>query len=224
MSSNFFDAILFDMDGTLINSEPLWLISEKELMAQYDFEWTEVNQAFCLGGPLDRVGNYMSELVQGAKDGPYFTQAIIDLMAQRLSQGAPLMPGALSLLNLASHLQVHFALVSASPRVLVDGVLTNLASHHFDVSISSDDVVATKPNPEGYLKAAELLKVDIRRCLILEDSATGVQAAAASGACVIAIPHLVAIEETDQIRTVTSLEELTEEKLGKLYLEWFPNL
>ncbi len=221
MTSAFFDAVLFDMDGTLIDSEPLWLTSEQELMSRYDFGWTEENQAFCLGGPLDRVGNYMSDLAGGAMDGPYFTTTLISIMAEKLSSGAPLMPGALELLELVSRLNVDFALVSASPRVLVDGVLSNLSSHHFDISISSDDVTQTKPNPEGYLKAAGQLGVDITRCLILEDSATGVQAAASSGACVIAIPHLVAIQETDQIRTVSSLEELTEEKLRSLYGTWF---
>jgi len=219
--SNFFDAILFDMDGTLIDSEPLWLISERELMARYDFEWTEVNQAFCLGGPLDRVGNYMSSLADGVKDGQFFTDTLISLMAQKLAKGAPCMPGALALLDLVEELHMRFALVSASPRVLVDGVLTNLATHHFEVSISSDDVVKTKPDPEGYLKAAARLGVDISRCLVLEDSATGVQSAVASGACVVAIPHLVSIAETDRIRTILTLEELTHEKLQEFYGQWF---
>ena len=221
MSPQTFDAVLFDMDGTLIDSEPLWLISEKELMAQFDFEWTSEHQAFCLGGPMPRIGLYMNDLAGNPKDGPYFAQALIDLMAQKLSQGAPLMPGALQLLDEVTRQQIHFALVSASPRVLVDGVLRNLASHHFDVSISSDDVTRTKPDPEGYLKAASLLNVDIKRCLILEDSETGTQAAMASGACVVAIPHIVPIAESERVRTVASLEQLTELKLHELYTEWF---
>ena len=90
----------------------------------------------------------------------------------------------------------------------------------FKITISSDDVSETKPNPEGYLKAASLLNVDILSCLILEDSATGVKAAQASGAKVIAVPHLVKMAKTAQTRIVHSLEELTFEKLGKLYRNW----
>jgi len=88
------------------------------------------------------------------------------------------------------------------------------------MTISSDDVKETKPNPEGYLKAASLLGVDIANCLILEDSATGVKAAQASGAKVIAVPHLVKIAENAQTKVVHSLEELSYSRLKDLYLNW----
>jgi len=90
----------------------------------------------------------------------------------------------------------------------------------FKTTISSDDVTETKPNPEGYLKAASIIGVDIQNCLILEDSATGVQAARASGAKVIAVPHLVKINEDAQTKVIGSLEVLSLEKLRNYFLTW----
>ena len=67
--TDFYSAVFFDMDGLLVDSEPLWLESETEMMAQYGYHWLESDQAACLGGPLDRVGDYMSGLIGGKRDG-----------------------------------------------------------------------------------------------------------------------------------------------------------
>jgi HAD superfamily hydrolase (TIGR01509 family) len=215
----FFSAVLFDMDGTLVDSEPLWLLCEQELTGAYGYNWTLSDQAHCLGGPLDRVGHYMFELTH-AQTPEYFTNTLIDLMAQRLRSGAPSMPGSEALMDLLASLEVPMALVSASPRVLVDAVLENLDSHPFQISVSSDDVVNVKPHPEGYLKAAKHLNVSITNTLILEDSATGVMAAEKSGGWVVAIPHLVAIESRGRIRAYQSLEMLDKKELFALYSTW----
>jgi HAD superfamily hydrolase (TIGR01509 family) len=215
-TSAFFDAVLFDMDGTLVDSEPLWLLCERELTGHYGYDWTIEDQAHCLGGPLDRVGRYMFDVTQ-ARSPEFFTNSLIDLMAHRLRSGAPLMPGSERLMDLLSSRDVPMALVSASPRVLVDAVLENLSSHPFQISISSDDVKFVKPDPEGYLKAANFLNVAIADTLILEDSATGVAAAEKSGGFVVAIPHLVKIESSERVRTYTSLEELSDEELDFLF-------
>jgi HAD superfamily hydrolase (TIGR01509 family) len=220
MASDFFDAIFFDMDGLTINSEPQWLEAEIELTAPHGYTWTTEDQAACLGGPLWRVGQYMSDVCNGAKDGPYFHNAIVDLMATKVRNFADFMPGAKSLLGQLSEASIPLALVSASPRIIVDAALSHVQPTPFRMTISSDDVKETKPNPEGYLKAASLLGVDIANCLILEDSATGVKAAQASGARVIAVPHLVKIAEDAQTKIVHSLEELSFEKLKELYLNW----
>jgi len=215
-----FAALLFDMDGTLVDTEPFWLAAETELMNRYGYEWKEVDQAHCLGGPLDRVGEYMHSLADGAESGPYFTSELVSLMVGKLHSGAELTDGAAELMSFCDSQDIPLALVSASPRVIVDAVLANLHPHNFLTSVSSDDVCRTKPDPEGYLKAAEFLGVPIVQCLVLEDSATGVAAAVASGGCVIGIPHLVQIVETSRIKTVTSLRELDVEKLESLYRSW----
>jgi HAD superfamily hydrolase (TIGR01509 family) len=126
------------------------------------------------------------------------------------------MPGAIELVReLQSH-GVKTGLVSASPRKIVDAVLDNLGHELFPFSISADDVKKTKPDPEGYLKAATMSGSEISDCLIFEDSLTGMNAAIASGAYLIGVPHLVTIEESNRVRVIKSLEQLSYSKLKDL--------
>ena len=220
MASEFFDAVFFDMDGLTINSEPQWLEAEIELTKVFGYTWTQADQAACLGGPLSRVGQYMSDKTNHAKTGPEFHAEIVQLMAKKVSAYAEFMPGAKELLAQLSEQGVPLALVSASPRVIVDAALNHVKPLPFATTISSDDVKNTKPDPEGYLKAAAQLGADIRNCLILEDSATGVKAAQASGAKVIAVPHLVEIQPNSQTKVIKSLEELNFQVLKEIFLTW----
>ncbi len=217
INDNFYSAIFFDMDGLLINSEPLWLESETEMMAAFDYQWLESDQAACLGGPLDRVGNYMSSLIGGKKDGHSLMLEIIERMVEKFKGDLPLMPGALNLIeDLRAH-DVELTLVSASPRSLVDAALANFEVNPFSRSISSNDVKVTKPDPEGYLLAASSGGHDIANCLIFEDSLTGVTAANASGAWVMAVPHLVPITKAGRVDVTDSLENWSYEKLLTKY-------
>ena len=215
----FYSAVFFDMDGLLVDSEPLWLESETEMMAQYGYHWLESDQAACLGGPLDRVGNYMSGLIGGKRDGNSLMLEIIDRMVGKFKGELPFMSGALDLINdLRSH-DVELTLVSASPRSLVDAALSNFFESPFARSISSNDVKVTKPDPEGYLLAATSGGHEITNCLVLEDSLTGVTAAKASGAWVLAVPHLVPIEKLGRVDTTTSLANWSYEKLALKYAQ-----
>ena len=217
--TNFYSAVFFDMDGLLVDSEPLWLESETEMMAQYGYHWLESDQAACLGGPLDRVGDYMSGLIGGKRDGNSLMLEIIDRMVGKFKGELPFMSGALDLINdLRSH-DVELTLVSASPRSLVDAALSNFFESPFARSISSNDVKVTKPDPEGYLLAATSGGHEITNCLVLEDSLTGVTAAKASGAWVLAVPHLVPIEKLGRVDTTTSLANWSYEKLALKYAQ-----
>ena len=215
----FYSAVFFDMDGLLVDSEPLWLESETEMMAQYGYHWLESDQAACLGGPLDRVGDYMSGLIGGKRDGNSLMLEIIDRMVGKFKGELPFMSGALDLINdLRSH-DVELTLVSASPRSLVDAALSNFLESPFARSISSNDVKVTKPDPEGYLLAATSGGHEITNCLVLEDSLTGVTAAKASGAWVLAVPHLVPIEKLGRVDTTSSLANWSFEKLALKYAQ-----
>ena len=215
--NEFYDAVFFDMDGLLINSEPLWHETEIEMMAQFGYQWLESDQAASLGGPLDRVGEYMSKLIGGKRDGNSLMLEMIDQMIQRFQGDLPLMPGALELITDLKANGVELTLVSASPRSLVDAALLKLVENPFVRSISSGDVKVSKPDPEGYLLAASSGGHDISNCLILEDSLTGVTAAKAAGAWVLAVPHLVPIEKNGRVDVTTSLANWDFQKLATKY-------
>ena len=214
--SNFFEAVFFDMDGLMVDSEPEWLQSEIEVTAAFGYSWSEEDQVACLGGPLTKVGQYMFDKCGQQQSPQFFTQTLIDTQVARMRGNAPTMPGAIELVR---ELQLHgvkTALVSASPRNIVDAVLDNLGHDLFPFSISSEDVAVTKPDPECYLKAASKSGSDISNCLVFEDSITGITAAKASGAYLIAVPHLVSVAESERVRVIKSLEQLSYSKLSQL--------
>ena len=218
--NSFFDAVFFDMDGLLVDSEPEWLLSEIEVTAPYGYTWLPEDQVACLGGPLTRVGQYMFDKCGQQQSPEYFTQTLIDTQVARMRGNTPTMPGAISLLKELQSNGVKTALVSASPRNIVDAVLDNLGHDLFPFSISSDDVTNTKPNPECYVKAAQICGVEISNCLVFEDSLTGMNAAIASGAFLIGVPHLVSIQESEKVRVIKSLEQLSFAKLAELRAEF----
>jgi HAD superfamily hydrolase (TIGR01509 family) len=214
--SNFFEAVFFDMDGLMVDSEPEWLQSEKEVTAPFGYTWLEADQIACLGGPLTKVGQYMFEKCGHQESPQYFTQTLIDTQVARMRGNTPTMPGALELVRELQSQGIKTALVSASPRNIVDAVLDNLGHDLFPFSISSDDVTETKPNPEAYVKAATMSGSEITNCLVFEDSLTGMNAAIASGAYLIGVPHLVSIEESERVRVIKSLQQMSYTKLKEL--------
>ena len=213
---DFFDAVFFDMDGLMVDSEPEWLLSEIEVTAPFGYRWQDEDQVACLGGPLSKVGQYMFDKCGQVQSPQFFTQTLIDAQVARLRGNTPTMPGAIELVReLQSH-GVKTALVSASPRNIVDAVLDNLGHDLFPFSISSDDVTNTKPDPEAYVKAATMSGSDISNCLVFEDSLTGMNAAIASGAYLVGVPHLVSIAESSRVRVIKSLEQLSYSKIKEL--------
>ena len=213
-------AILFDMDGTLIDSEPLWLKAEIEVMAEVGCHWDEQDQINCLGGPAERTERYMQERSQNIKPYGYFINRLHEVMRARITNELDLIPNALSLLKECKDAGIKTALVTASSRDLMTIVLKRFPIGTFDVVVSGDDVEKSKPDPAPYLLAAKQLAVDISKCLVLEDSLTGVQSGLTSGAKVIGIPHLVQMSEHPNLRVISSLDEITLSDI----LGWYPYL
>ena len=162
----------------------------------------------------------MSARCQSVESPAYFTQKLIDLQCAKLRGKTPLMPGAIELVRELQANGIATGLVSASPRNIVDTVLDNLGGSPFPFSISADDVVNTKPHPDAYLLAAKRSGAEISHSLILEDSLTGVAAAQASGAWLIAVPHLVTVLESARVRSIKSLEQLSFAKLQELFVDF----
>jgi len=208
------------MDGLLVDSEPEWLKSESEITAAYGYQWTSQDQVACLGGPLSRVGQYMHDKCNQAETPDFFTNKLVEVQSEKMRSHTPFMPGAYELVKDLQKNGVKTGLVSASPRIIVDAVLDNVGAELFPFSISSDDVERTKPHPDAYLKAAQLTNSAIENCLVFEDSLTGVGAATSSGAWLVAVPHLVHVDESERVRVIKSLEQLNFTKAQELYKDF----
>lgn len=213
-------AILFDMDGTIIDSEPLWLQAEIQVMAELGCHWDEQDQINCLGGPMERTEKYMQYRSGNVKPYGYFGQRLNEVMKLKFVKDLELIPNALELITKSKEAGLKTALVTASGRELMNSALTRFPENSFDIAISRDDVANSKPHPEPYLMAAERLKVKIDKCLVLEDSMTGVRAGLDSGAQVVAISHIISIANEKNLRVISNLTEITFKQL----VEWYPFL
>ncbi len=213
-------ALLFDMDGTVIDSEPLWLEAEIEVMAELGCHWDAQDQQNCLGGPMDRTEKYMQERSGNIKPYGYFRDNLNRVMQKKLLHDLKLVPNALELISSAKKIGIKTALVTASGSVLMNIALKKFPDGIFDATVSRDDVINSKPNPEPYLRAADLLEMNISNCVVFEDSETGVTSGLASGAQVIGIPHLINLAPHENLRIVDSLSDVSIDKL----LNWYPSL
>ena len=197
------------MDGLSVDTEPMWLQTEVELANEYGADWSLADQAHCLGGPMSKVGIHLADKSNRPDLAEWFSDEMVRRMAQRCSQGVEFMPGVEVLLNEISELGIPVALVSASPRPIVDAVLDGLGKSYYKFSISASDVSRSKPFPDPYLLAADKLNVEISECIVLEDSATGVASATAAEAYVVAVPHLVPIDAEPRRIVLKTLENVS---------------
>lgn len=205
----FPQAFFFDMDGLSVDTEPMWLETEVELANEYGAEWSLADQAHCLGGPMSKVGIHLAEKSKRPDLAEWFSDEMVRRMAKRCALGVGFMPGVEVLLEEIVGQGIPVGLVSASPRPIVDAVLNGLGKNYYQFSISATDVMRSKPFPDPYLMAADKIDVDIKECIVLEDSATGVASATAAGAYVVAIPHLVPIEAAPRRIVLKSLENVS---------------
>lgn len=202
-------AVLFDMDGLLVNTEPLWLEVEHETLATLGGTWSAADNVAIVGASLEHAADYMRRLSGTNQSTAEVGELLVGGMLAKLGVGdIPIQPGAAQLLREVAQAGVPFALVSASVRSIVDLVIDALHRHglpEFPVSVAGDEVPRGKPDPMPYLQAARQLGVDITRAVVLEDSPNGARAGWAAGAHVIAVPHAVPIDPEDRITVRSSL-------------------
>lgn len=213
-------ALCFDMDGLLVETESLWLQGETQVMADMGVTWTPADQLHCIGGPLARVGAYMVSRA-GHGDVQEVVERLVDT-TEALFHSEPLhwMPGARELLSASVQAGIPVALVSASPRRLMNAVLAHVkedfGASMFTTTVSANDVAKTKPDPEPYLLACRRLDVNPRDAVVLEDSPTGVKAGMAAGCTVIAVPDMATVEPREGLRIIKSLADIDLEYLLKI--------
>lgn len=186
-------AVLLDMDGTLIESEHLWGAAEAEVTAALGGVWTEEDHLRNVGGSAESVGRYIVELTGRDLTPRQAADMLYDRFRAGIAEGAALRPGAKELVRMLSEAGVPVSLVTSTERVLVAAAIGGIGLENFDDSVAGDEVEANKPHPAPYLTAAERLGVDPRRCVAFEDSAVGVASAASAGCVTVAVPSLVEI-------------------------------
>jgi len=210
-------AVLWDLDGTLIDSEPIWWQVEVELFEKYGGTWTVELAKSLVGRDLRDSARGMLEHFERATKTP--EELVVEMVArveQRFRAEVTFQPGVVDLLNELSRTGVPMALVTASYRVLVDALLSHLPDITFDAIVSGDDVTLGKPNPEPYLTAIARLGVAAADCLAIEDSHAGSASAQAAGAHVLVVPHVVTPEPGPGRTVVESLAGIDVEYLRGL--------
>lgn len=201
-------AVLLDMDGTLVDTEGFWWDVEVEVFASLGHTLDESWRHVVVGGPMSRSAGFLLEATGAAISLAELTDLLNQGFEDRIDRAVPLMPGAARLLAELSAHGVPTALVSASHRRIIDRVLAAIGTQHFALSVAGDEVARTKPHPDPYLLAASRLGVDPARCAVVEDTATGVAAAEAAGCRVVAVPSVAPIPPAPRRIVVTSLEEV----------------
>ncbi len=186
-------AVLFDMDGTLIDSEHSWLSAEQDLAATTGSTWTEQDGMGLIGMSLYDSARIMRQRFNLTISLDEVIEQLTDNVVARLSTQVPWRPGALELLQALREAKVKTALVTMSMRRMALAIANSAPFKAFDVVIAGDDVSVGKPDPEAYLAAASALDVDIRQCIAFEDSISGLLSAEASGAVAIGVPNLVTL-------------------------------
>lgn len=204
-------AVLLDMDGLLVDSEPLWTLAEEELAERLGGTWTAALKAAVMGTRLDVAVPTILHAF-GRDAGPdEVTEASAFLLARmrRLYASAvPVRPGALGLLEGLHTAGVPAAVVSSSFRSLVDAVLDTLGHRWFATSVAGDEVTRGKPHPEPYLTAAARLGVPATDCVVVEDSEAGLRSGEAAGCRVVGVPDTSPLVAAPGRTLVASLAEL----------------
>lgn len=209
-------AVLFDMDGLLVDSERLWYETEAEIMAELGGTWGPEHQETLVGGSISRTVAYMLDLTGPVAAPEEVGRRLLEGMADRLRANVPMMPGAKELLDEVREAGVPSALVSSTHRALMEYALDGIGRDRLTITVAGDEVGHTKPHPEPYLTAARLLDADPRRCVALEDSPSGTESATAAGCHVVAVPSVVAIPEVPGRTVVASLLEVDLARLRSL--------
>ena len=210
-------AVLWDMDGTLVDSEHYWLASEKSLAAAHNAEWTEQDGLDLVGSSLYDSSKIIKEKIGSSMDSEEIIQHLTDSVSAKLAISIPWRPGVQDLLRELKRKKIKTALVTMSMHRMAQTVVDKIPFHAFEVIVGGDDVLRGKPFPDPYLKAAELLGVRPEDCVAFEDSSTGLRSAEAAGTKAIGIPNFIEIPQIPGRILWPTLEGVRLKDLQKLF-------
>ncbi len=207
-------AVLWDMDGTIVDTEPYWIECEYELVNEFGGHWDQDKAHSMVGNDLRTSAAILRD--QGGVDMPIddIVNRLLDGVISRVQRKVPWRPGARDTLIALRKAGIPCALVTMSWTRFADAVVKTLPPGTFDVVITGDEVTHGKPHPEPYLTAASRLGVRAKDCVAIEDSPTGVASAVAAGCRTFAIPNVVDVPNGRGYTVVRSLRELDGSELG----------
>lgn len=210
-------AVLWDMDGTLVNTEPYWMSVETELVESYGGTWTHDDAMQLIGSNLLDSARVLQQAGVDLEPAD-----IVDLMTDRVAerlrtQGVPFRPGARELLADLRAQGIRTALVTMSLRRMALDVVDQIDFHAFDLVVAGDEVARPKPFPDPYLTAAAQLGIDIVDAVVIEDSAPGLTSGVASGAVTLGVPHLVPLDGLGADELWSTLEGRTTADITDLH-------
>ncbi|WP_255713709.1 HAD family hydrolase [Subtercola endophyticus] len=188
-------AVLWDLDGTLVDTEPYWMNAQTALIESYGGSWSHEEAMDLVGSGLWRTAQTMQRHgVTLSEDD--IVSLLSEQVMQQISVSVPWRPGAKELLLAIRQSGIPTALVTMSIGRMAAHVVSFIPFDAFDVVVSGDRVTNAKPHPEAYLLAAAELGVDAADCIALEDSIAGVASAAAAGVLTVGVPHLLSLDES----------------------------
>ncbi len=209
------EAVLWDMDGTLVDTEPYWMDAEGTLVAEFGGRWTEDDAEQMIGLALDRAAQV---LIGHGVDLPsdVIQRRLVEQVAAAVRRSVVWQPGALELLAALRAAGVRSALVTMSYRELADAVVSQGPGGAFEVMVTGDEVTHGKPDPAPYLLAAERLGVDITECVAIEDSPPGITSAMASGARTLGVQHIAAVPPRPGLSRCASLVDIGLDEIARI--------
>lgn len=210
-------AVLWDMDGTLVDTEPYWIDCEFDLAAKYGGAWTHENAMAVVGGDLMDSATYMRDHMGIDRTPLQIIEELLDGVVEKVRRKVPWQPGARELLAALRAEEVPCALVTMSWRRFVDPILEALPRGSFDAVLCGDEVSRGKPHPEPYLAAASMVGARPEDTLAIEDSPTGAASAGAAGCCVLVVPNHVPVPEAPRQVELPSLAGMGLADLDKVF-------
>lgn len=207
-------AVLWDMDGTLVDTEPYWIATEFELAERYGGSWSEAHALELVGNDLISSGRYIREHMGIDLEPERIVEELLDGVVRRVEESVPWRPGAVDLVDRVRAVGVPCALVTMSYDRFVAPILAQLPPETFRVVVTGDRVARGKPHPEPYLTAAAALGLAPEDCLAIEDSNTGAKSAEAAGCLVLVVENHVPVLPGERRIFADTLEGLD---LGALW-------